>query len=69
MLLQSRGVPRTPSLQAFQSYREAEANSRLSVSKDGAILEWETLQVGGTSPQRQHPGCCAPAAALYELAT
>ncbi|KAK9860410.1 hypothetical protein WJX84_010817 [Apatococcus fuscideae] len=44
-------VHKSPSLQAFQAYREAEAHNPLqtSVSSDGELLEYETLEL------RVHP--------------
>ena len=52
VLLRSQlNVHKSPSLQAFQAYREAEAHNSLqtSVSSTGELLEYETLEL------RVHP--------------
>jgi glycine cleavage system regulatory protein len=50
MLLRTMAVPRNASLQAFSEYRELEAqNTRHAVTNDGALLEYETLEL------RVHP--------------
>ena len=52
LLLRSHvNVHKSPSLQAFQAYRESEAHNSLqtSVSSDGELLEYETLEL------RVHP--------------
>lgn len=53
LLLRTLAVPRPPSLQTFSEYKEAEANNangkQSSVSTDGALLEYETLEL------RVHP--------------
>ena len=52
LLLRSQyNVHKSPSLQAFQAYRESEAHNSLqtSVSSDGELLEYETLEL------RVHP--------------
>jgi glycine cleavage system regulatory protein len=50
LLLRTLAVPRNASLQAFSEYRELEAqNTRHAVTNDGALLEYETLEL------RVHP--------------
>lgn len=51
LLLRTLAVPKSPSLQTFTEYRQSEANNtrHSSVSVDGALLEYETLEL------RVHP--------------
>lgn len=50
LLLRTLAVPKSASLQAFSEYRELEAqNTRHAVTNDGALLEYETLEL------RVHP--------------